>query len=136
MLPLPGTPFPHGFLAFFSLCSKGTFSDTILSQRCSASLPSFLLPPSLGCCSLPPPLVTLLLIYLGCAGSSSLCGLFSSFGSRGHSLVAECRLLIVVAFFAEHELWGAQASVLAPHGLSSCGSPTLEHRLSSCGAWA
>ena len=29
---------------------------------------------------------------------------------------------------------GAQASVVAAHGLSSCGSRALEHRLSSCGA--
>ena len=31
---------------------------------------------------------------------------------------------------------GARASVVAAHGLSSCGSRALEHRLSSCGAWA
>ena len=28
---------------------------------------------------------------------------------------------------------GAQASVVVAHGLSSCGSQALEHRLSSCG---
>ena len=31
---------------------------------------------------------------------------------------------------------GAQASVVVACGLSSCGSRALEHRLSSCGAWA
>ena len=30
---------------------------------------------------------------------------------------------------------GAQASVVAAHGLSSCGSRAPERRLSSCGAW-
>ena len=30
---------------------------------------------------------------------------------------------------------GAQASVVAAHGLSSCGSQVLEHRLNICGAW-
>ena len=35
--------------------------------------------------------------------------------SRGCSLVGVHRLLI-----AEHELWGAQASVVAAHRLSSC----------------
>ena len=28
---------------------------------------------------------------------------------------------------AEHRLWGAQTSVTAMHGLSSCGSKALEH---------
>ena len=31
---------------------------------------------------------------------------------------------------------GARASVVVPHGLSSCGLWALELRLSSCGAWA
>ena len=31
---------------------------------------------------------------------------------------------------------GTQASVVAAHGLSSCVSPPLEHRLSSCGTQA
>ena len=31
---------------------------------------------------------------------------------------------------------GTQASVVAAHGLSSCGSQALERRLSSCGAQA
>ena len=31
---------------------------------------------------------------------------------------------------------GVQALVVVARGLSSCGSQALEHRLSSCGAWA
>ena len=31
---------------------------------------------------------------------------------------------------------GAQASAVAVHGLSFCGSWALEHRLNTCGAWA
>ena len=31
---------------------------------------------------------------------------------------------------------GAGPSVVVAHGLSSCGSQDLEHRFSSCGAWA
>ena len=31
---------------------------------------------------------------------------------------------------------GAQASAVVAHGLSSCGSRALEHRFSSCDAWA
>ena len=46
-------------------------------------------------------------------------------------------LLIVVTFLvAEHGLSGMWASVVAAHGLSSCGSQALEHRLNSCGTWA
>ena len=33
----------------------------------------------------------------------------------------------------EPELWGARASVVAAHGVSSCGSRALEHMFSSCG---
>ena len=55
----------------------------------------------------------------------------------GSSLVVVLRLLIAVAsLVAEHRLQGAWASVLAARGLRSCGSPALEHWLSSCGAWA
>ena len=55
----------------------------------------------------------------------------------GFSLVAAHGLLIVVAsLVVEHVLQGAQASVVAAHGLSSCSSQALEHRLSGWGAWA
>ena len=36
----------------------------------------------------------------------------------------------------EHGLQSTQASVVVIHGLSSCGSWAVEHRLSSCGAAA
>ena len=57
--------------------------------------------------------------------------------SRGYSLGVAHRLLIAAASLAaEHGLQGAQASVVATLGLSSCGSRSLEHRPSSWGAWA
>ena len=52
---------------------------------------------------------------LHCGGRASHCGGFSC---------CEARAL------------GARASVVVAGGLSSCGSPGLELRLSSCGAWA
>ena len=42
--------------------------------------------------------------------------------------------LLWLLLFAEHGLQSTQASVVAGHGLSSCSSEALEHRLSSCGA--
>ena len=48
-----------------------------------------------------------------------------------------CGLLVVVAsFIGEHRLQGVQPSVFLAHGLTSCGSWALGHRLSSCGARA
>ena len=44
--------------------------------------------------------------------------------SGGYSLIVVCGFLIAVT------------SLVAEHGLSSCGSRALEHRLSSCGARA
>ena len=53
----------------------------------------------------------------------------------GYSPVGLCGLLTAVASLpAELRLQGAQASLVATHGLSSCSSQALEHRLSSCGA--
>ena len=68
----------------------------------------------------------LYLFIFGCAVSSLLCGLFCSSAHR---------LLIAVASLAERRFQGAQASVLVTHGLSSCVSQTLKHKLSSCGSW-
>ena len=48
--------------------------------------------------------------------------------SRGYSLAAVHRLLIVMASLVEHSSRAC--------GLSSCGSQGLQHRLNSCGAWA
>ena len=54
---------------------------------------------------------------------------FSSCGERGLLFVVVCGFLIAVASLVEeHGLYA--------HGLSNCGSPALEHRLSSCGARA
>ena len=54
---------------------------------------------------------------------------FSSCSEQGLLSVLVRGLLIAVASLAvEHEL--------QVHGLSSCGSWTLERRLSSCGTWA
>ena len=55
---------------------------------------------------------------------------------EGCSLVVVRGLLVVVASLVEDGPYGTQASVVTVHGLRSCGSQTLEHRLSSCGAWA
>ena len=52
--------------------------------------------------------------------------------SRGYSLVTVRELIAVASLVAEHRLLGARASVLVTHGLSSCGSWTLEHRLNIC----
>ena len=65
-------------------------------------------------------------------------GFFSLFTASGsYSLVAMLGLFIVVAsLVSEPGLEGTQTSIVAIPGLSSCGSPALEHRLSSFGAWA
>ena len=57
-------------------------------------------------------------------------GLFSSCGERELLFVAVCGFLITVASL----LLGSPGSRHA--GFSSCGLRALEHRLSSCGAWA
>ena len=61
---------------------------------------------------------------------------FSSCGERGLLFVAVCRLLIAVAPRCRARALGTRASVVAAHGLSSCGSWALELRLRSCGAQA
>ena len=52
---------------------------------------------------------------LPCGARASHCGGFSCCGARA---------------------LGTWASAVAARGLSSCGMRALEHRLSSCGAWA
>ena len=57
--------------------------------------------------------------------------------SRGYSLVTVPRLLIaMVSLVSEHGRQGVPTSVVVAHGLSSCGSQALEHRLNSRGAQA
>ena len=45
-------------------------------------------------------------------------------------------LIAVASLVAERRLSGAWASVVVARGLRSCGSQTLERRLSSCGVQA
>ena len=54
----------------------------------------------------------------------------------GLSLVVMCRLIAVASLVCGAQALGVWASVVAACGLSTCSSGTLEHRLSSCGAWA
>ena len=70
------------------------------------------------------------LFVFGCAGSSLLCGLFSSCCER--ALLASCGA------------WASdccgfscrRARALGHVGFSSFHSQALEHKLSSCGTWA
>ena len=62
------------------------------------------------------------LVYLGCAESSLLHGLFSSRKRWGYSLVAVCGLLTVVASRCRAWAPGEQASVVAACMFSSWGS--------------
>ena len=56
---------------------------------------------------------------------------------RAYSLRAMRGLLAAVVFLlVEHELEGVWTAVIVVCGLSSCGSQSLEHRLSSCGSGA
>ena len=56
--------------------------------------------------------------------------------SRGYSRAAQRLLTAVASLAAEHTLQGTWVSEVAAHGLSSCASRALEHRLNSCGAQA
>jgi len=55
-------------------------------------------------------------------------GLISGFGAQASHCggFSCCRARVL----------GAKAAGIEAHGLSSCGSQALEHRLSSCGTWA
>ena len=69
----------------------------------------------------------------GRAGSSLPCGLCSSCGEWGCSLVvARWFVTAVASLAAEHGLEDTRASVVAMPGLSSRSSRALEHRLNSC----
>ena len=75
------------------------------------------------------PFFVFLIFISDCVGSPLLHGLFSSCDKWGFALVVVRRLLIAVAsLVVEHGLWGVRASFVA-HGLSSCSSWSLEHRL-------
>ena len=77
-------------------------------------------------------------IYLfACAGSLSLCALFSGCGKQGLLIVVVDGLLIAVtSFVAEHKLWTCKlqqlwqmGSVVVTPRLQSTGSVVEEHRL-------
>ena len=82
----------------------------------------------------------LLLLYLfvySCSESLWLRRLCSSCGQRGLLFIAACGLLIaVISLVVQFGLSGVRASAVAAHGVSSCGSGALEHRLNSCGTRA
>ena len=68
-----------------------------------------------------------LFIY-GCIGSPCCMGFSLVAVSKGYSLFAVCRLLIVIAsLVAQHSLHGLWASVTVAYRLSSCNSWALEH---------
>ena len=68
-----------------------------------------------------------ILLIFGCAGSSLLCWLFSGGGEQG--LLSSCS---TQAFHCGG--FSLQRISSGVRGLSRCGSQTLEHGLSSCGA--
>ena len=82
-------------------------------------------------------LIYLFILIFGCVGSSLFCVGFLQLWRAGATLCC--------GVWASHcsgfsccgaRALGAQASVAVARGLSSCGSRALEHRFSSCGAWA
>ena len=68
--------------------------------------------------------LNLFIFIFGCIGSSLLHAGFLQLWRAGTTLCCGVWAL------------GVQASVVVARGLSRCGSRALEHRLSSCGAWA
>ena len=69
-----------------------------------------------------------LFIITVCVGSSFLLRHSPVAVSRGYSLVAVHRLLIVAAsFVAEHRLLSTWASVVVEHGLISCAASLSIH---------
>ena len=56
--------------------------------------------------------------------------------SRGHSLVAVCRLLLVVASLVGPQAVGHKGFSSCSTWAQFCGSGALGHSLSSCGKWA
>ena len=76
-------------------------------------------------------------IYLSVLGLCCCARAFSSCGEQGLLLVAVRGLLTAGASLCcGAQALGARASVVVTRGLSSCGSPALECKLSSCGTRA
>ena len=74
-----------------------------------------------------------LFIYVGCAGSLLLHGIFSSCGHWG--LLSSCGVQASPwgGFSCGAQSLGTWASEVVVCGFSGCGSWALEHRLCSCG---
>ena len=78
-----------------------------------------------------------LYLFMAALGLCCCARAFSSCGERGLLFVVVRGLLIVVASLCcRAQALGTRAAVVVARGLSSCVSGALEHRLSSCGAWA
>ena len=71
------------------------------------------------------------IFIFGRAGSSLLCCREWCLLSRCHVQASHCH-----GFPCAARPLGTRAAVVAPHGLSSCSSPTPDRRLSSCGSRA
>ena len=75
------------------------------------------------------------LFIFGYAQSLVLCRVFSSCSERGLLASCDARASHCGGFSCcKHGLQGTQASAVVTHGLSSCDSQALEHRLKNCGA--
>ena len=61
---------------------------------------------------------------------------FSLVSVNGGFSLVHGLLIAMGSFVLKHRLQDTWASVLSAHGLSSCHSQILEHRLNSCGTWA
>ena len=72
-----------------------------------------------------------LFLFLAVLGFHCYAGFPPVVASQGYSLDAVLRLLILVACLVAHMLQSVWASVIGTHGLNSCGSWALEHRLIS-----
>ena len=70
-------------------------------------------------------------LFLAALGLHCCARTFSSCGEWGLLFVAVRRLLVAVASRCRVWALGVRASVVVAHGLISCGSWALKHRLSS-----
>ena len=75
-------------------------------------------------------------LFLAALGLRCCARVFSSCSERGLLFVAVHRLLIAVASRCVARALGTWTSGVVARGVRSCGSRSLEHRLSSCGARA
>ena len=82
-------------------------------------------------------IVVFCLFVFGCVGSSLLCAGFLQLWRVGATLRCGVRASHCGGFSCcRAQALGTRASVVVASGVSSCGSQAVEHRLSSCGAWA